>query len=63
MRQKVFYRVLSDEQLLELWMRQGVEKRFDALLNDKLGREEMQALKDVFFQHLYPSEFGGRMRE
>ncbi len=30
--------------------------------NCSLGAEELQALKDVFFQTLYQSEFGGRMR-
>lgn len=55
------YRVLSDEQLSEIQMRQGAEVGFDGLLEDMLGGEELLKLKDGFFQHLYRSEFGGRM--
>ena len=44
-------------------MRQGVEIGFEALLGEELGREELRALRDVFFQLLYRPEFGGRMRE
>ena len=55
------YRFLSDEQMLEVQARLGAEIGFEAILKDKLGAEELQALKDVFFQTLYRSEFGGRM--
>lgn len=56
------YRVLSDEQMLEVWMRQGAGMGFDALLQNELCGEELRALKDMFFQLLYPGEFGGRIR-
>lgn len=55
------YRILSDERMWEIWMRQGAEIGFDLLLKDELGGEELHALKDVFFQHLCRSEFGGRI--
>ena len=57
------YRTLTEEQLLEIWMRQGVEIGFDALLGEELGREELRALKNVFFHLLYRPEFGDRIRE
>lgn len=63
MGQGSLYRTLSEEQMLEIWMRQGVEIGFDALLGEELGREELRALRDVFFQLLYRAEFGGRIRE
>ena len=44
-------------------MRQGVEIGFDALLGEELGRDELRALRDVFFQLLYRPEFGDRIRE
>ena len=56
------YRFLSDDQWLESRMRLGIERGFEAILKDRLGAEELQALKDVFFQLLYRSGFGGRMR-
>ena len=62
MRQNPLHRVISDEQWLELCMRLGVEVGFDELLNDELGGEELQALKDVFFQFLYRLGLGKRMR-
>ena len=40
---------------------QGAEVGFEALLGDDLGGVELRALKDVFFQLLYPGEYGGRM--
>ena len=57
------YRTLSEEQMLEIWMRQGVEIGFEALLGEELGRDELRALRDVFFQLLYRPEVGDRMRE
>ena len=63
MGQASIYRTLSEEQMLEIWMRQGVEIGFDALLGEELGGDELQALRDVFFQLLYRPEFGDRMRE
>ena len=63
MGQASLYRVLSEEQMLEIWMRQGVELGFDALLGEELGRDELRALKDVIFQLLYRPEFGDRIRE
>ena len=62
MGQNFLYLLVSEEQLLELWMRRGMETRFDELLGDELGGEELRGLKDVFFQSLYRSEFGGRIR-
>ena len=56
------HRVVSDEQWLELCMRLGVEVGFDELVKDELGGEELQALKDVFFQFLYRLGLGTRMR-
>ena len=56
------YRFLSDEQMSEVRMRREAETGFEATLKDRLGAEELQALKDVFFQHLYRSKFGGRIR-
>ena len=32
---------LSDEQILELWIRGVVEQRFETLLRDELGAEEV----------------------
>ena len=57
------YRVLSDERILEIWMRKGAERWFDELLEDELGSEELHALKNVFFHHLYRPDFGDRIRE
>ena len=55
------YRVVSDEQLSELWIRNGVEIGFVELLKDQLGGEELRALEDVFFRLLYWTELGNRM--
>ena len=57
------YRTLTKEQMLEIWMRKGVEIGFDTLLGKKLGREELRALRAVFFQLLYRADFGSRIRE
>ena len=62
MGQGSLYRLVSQEQLLEIWMRHGAEIGFDELLKDELGGEELRALKEVFFQFLYRLEIGGRMR-
>ena len=59
---KFLYRVLSDEQMLELWIRQGVEERFERLLQYKVADEELRALKNLFFRFLYRTEFGERLR-
>lgn len=58
----LLYRVVSDEQWLELCMRLGVEVGFDELVKDDLGGEERQALKDVLFRFLYRLALGTRMR-
>ena len=63
MGQASLYRTLSEEQMLEICMRQGVEMGFDALLGEELGHDELRGLKDVFFRLLYRPEFGDRMRE
>lgn len=57
------YRILSEEQVLEIWMRNGVEIGFDALLGEKLDSEVLRALREVFFQLLYRLKFGDRIRE
>ena len=62
MRHTPLHRVISDEQWRELCMRLGVEVGFDELLKEDLGGEELQALKDVFFQFLYRLDLGTRMR-
>ena len=56
------YRFLSDEQLQELWLRNGVEMTFDNVMKDMLGGSELQELKRVMFRHLYRVSFGGRVR-
>ena len=61
MEQNPLHRVVSDEQWRELCMRLGVELGFDELLKDDLEGEELQALKDVFFQFLYRLGLGQRM--
>lgn len=55
-------RILSDEQKLEIWLRQDIEMGFDELLKDGLGREELRALKDVFFRLIYRSDLGSRIQ-
>lgn len=55
-------RILSDEQKLEIRLRQVIEMRFDELLKDELGGEELRALKDVFFRLIYRSDLGSRVQ-
>ena len=58
----LLYRAVSDEQMLEIWMRRGAETGFGALLQGELRAKELRGLKDVLFQHFSRLEFGGRIR-
>lgn len=54
--------ILLDEQKLEIWLRHVIEMRFDELLKNELGGEELRALKDVFFRLIYRSDLGSRVQ-
>ena len=57
------YRVLSQEQLKEIWIRNGVEILFEKALEGLLPLPKIKALKRVMFEKLYRLEFGGRLRQ
>lgn len=56
------YRVLSPEQLREIYLRHGIDLLFEKALEGLLPRATIKALKQVFFEKLYRLEFGGRVR-
>ena len=53
---------LSDEQLLELWLRNCAAMVFEEVLGDSLAPSDLQELKRVMFQEFYRLELGGRAR-
>ena len=55
------YRVLSPEQLKEIYIRHGIELLFERTLESLLPLPKIQALKHVMFEKLYRLEFGGRL--
>ena len=57
------HRVLSDEQILELELRIGVELGFEELVKAELTDAEIRGLNDVFFGLLYPLSVGRRIRK
>ena len=54
--------LLSDEQLQELWLRNGAEMVFEEVLEASLAPSDLQELKRVMFQKLYRLTFGIRAR-
>lgn len=60
--QDILSRILSDEQKLEIGLRQVIEMDFNELLKDELGGKELRALKDVFFRLMYRSDLGSRVQ-
>ena len=54
--------LLSDEQLQELWLRNGAEMMFDEVLGDALTPLDLQELKRVMFQKMFLLTFGIRAR-
>ncbi len=56
------YHLLPDEQLQELWLRNGIEIVFEEVLRDFLAPSDLQELKRAMFQSLYRPNFGGRVR-
>ena len=54
--------LLSDEQLQELWLRNGAEMVFEEVLKASLAPSDLQELKRVMFQKLYRLTFGVRGR-
>lgn len=61
LRREPLYRVLSQEQLREIWIRNGIEILFEKALEDLLPLPKIKALKHVMFEKLYRLEFGGRL--
>ncbi|KAL8789536.1 MAG: hypothetical protein Q9195_006763 [Heterodermia aff. obscurata] len=57
------YQVLSQEQLREIWIRNGTELLFEDTLKSLLPVPTIKALKHVMFEKLYRLEFGGRLRK
>ena len=55
--------LLSDEQLQELWLRNGAEMMFEDVLGDLLAPSDLQELKRVMFQKFYLLTFGIRARD
>ena len=55
-------RLLSDEQLQELWLRNEAEMVFDEVLGDSLAPADLQELKRAMFQNMYLLTFGIRER-
>ena len=54
--------LLSDEQLEELWLRNGAEMMFEEVLGDSLAPADLQELKRAMFQKMYLLTFGIRER-
>lgn len=54
--------LLSDEQLQELWLRNGAEMMFEEVLGDSLAPSDLQELKRAMFQRMYLLTFGIRER-
>ena len=55
-----FYKFLTHEQMLELWVRHGVEILFEKMLRGRLTIIQIKALKQVMFRNLFKLEFGGQ---
>ena len=55
-------RLLSDEQLQELWLRNEAEMVFEEVLRDSLTPADLQELKRAMFQNMYLLTFGIRER-
>ena len=62
LRREILYRVLSQDQLREIWIRNGIESLFEEALEDLLPPPQIKNLKHVMFEKLYRLEFGGRLR-
>ena len=54
--------LLSDEQLQELWLRNGAETVFEEVLGGSLAPSDLQELKRVMFHEMYRLTFGVRAR-
>ena len=54
--------LLSDEQLQELWLRNGAEMVFEEVLGDSLAPADLQELKRAMFERMYLRTFGIRER-
>ena len=55
-------RLLSEEQLQELWLRNGAEMMFEEVLGGSLAPSDLQGLKRAMFQEFYLLTFGIRKR-
>ena len=55
-------RLLSDEQLQELWLRNEAEIVFEEVLGDLLAPADLQELKRAMFERMYLRTFGIRER-
>lgn len=55
-------RFLSEEQLQELWLRNGAEMMFEEVLGGSLAPADLQELKRAMFQKMYLLTFGIRKR-
>lgn len=54
--------LLSDEQLQELWLRNGAEMMFEEVLGDSLAPSDLEELKRAMFHKMYLLTFGIRER-
>lgn len=53
--------IFDDEELVELNLRVAIRERFDEVLGQRLSEDILTRLKEVFFEILYPPQFGHRV--
>lgn len=59
----ILMRLLSADNLKELWLRNAVEGMFEDLLKDTTTPLELHGLKRALFQQNYRFNFAGRIRD